>query len=185
MFFFFHKRTDPTWCIVVGTCPPNSDCKTDPHVTEGYIEPQERQSVKGQSLPDTPEAAEFKTEHPKYFILEPEKSQLHKAQPVSDDNKHRTEYSEPSVAVECKKTNYLVILPCCDVSCDFTAAKTINPIRIPPTTPVNKNNHHLSLIVERWVHRVSFHSFGIAFFKIFSSDIQFCLFLNLDIILVK
>jgi hypothetical protein len=26
------------------TCPPNSDCKTDPHVTEGYIEPQERQS---------------------------------------------------------------------------------------------------------------------------------------------
>ena len=93
------------------TCPPNSDCKTDPHVTEGHIEPQERQSVKGQSLPDTPEAAASKTEHPKYFILEPEKSQLHKAQPVNDDNKPRTEYSEPSVAVECKKTNYLVILP--------------------------------------------------------------------------
>ena len=31
--------------------------------------------------------------------------------------------------------------------------------------------------------RVSFHTFGIAFFKIFSSDIQFCLFLNLAIIL--
>jgi hypothetical protein len=93
------------------TSPPDSDCKTDPHVTEGYIEPHERQSVKGQSLPDTPEAAEFKTVHPKYFILEPEKSQLHKAQPVSDDKKPRTEYSKPSVAVECKKSNYLITLP--------------------------------------------------------------------------
>lgn len=94
------------------TCPPNSDCKTDPHVTEGHIEPQERQSVKGQSLPYTPiEAAKFKTnQHPIYFTLEPEpgKNQLHKAQPVSDDNQPRTEYSEPSVAVECKKPNYLV-----------------------------------------------------------------------------
>ena len=50
----------------------------------------------------------------------------------------------------------MYILPCCDVSSEFKAAKTINPIRIPPTnTPVNKNNHHLSLIVERWVHRVA------------------------------
>ena len=41
------------------------------------------------------------------------------------------------------------ILPCCDVTFDFKAAKTINPIRIPPThTPV-------TLIVERWVHRVA------------------------------
>jgi hypothetical protein len=37
--------------------------------------------------------------------------------------------------------------------------------------------------IESCVIRVSFHSFGIAFFKIFSSDIQFCLFLNLAIIL--
>jgi hypothetical protein len=28
-----------------------------------------------------------------------------------NNNKHRTEYSEPSVAVECKKTNYLAIFP--------------------------------------------------------------------------
>lgn len=90
------------------TCTPNSG----PHVTEGYTEQQERQSVKGQSLPYTPiEAAKFKTnQHPIYFTLErePEKSQLHKAQPVSNDNQTRTEYSEPSVAVECKKPNYLV-----------------------------------------------------------------------------
>ena len=88
------------------TCTPNSD----PHVTEGYTEPQERQSVKGQSLPYTPiEAAKFKTnQHPIYFTLErePGKSQLHKAQPVSDDNQPRTEYS-----VECKKPNYLVKEP--------------------------------------------------------------------------
>jgi hypothetical protein len=45
------------------TCTPNSD----PHVTEQ----QERQSVKGQSLPFTPiEAAKFKTnQHPIYFTL--------------------------------------------------------------------------------------------------------------------
>ena len=39
------------------------------------------------------------------------------------------------------------------------------------------------VFIESCVIRVSFHSFGIAFFKIFSSDIQFCLFLNLAIIL--
>ena len=93
------------------TYTPNSG----PHVTEGYTEQQERQSVKGQSLPYTPiEAAKFKTnQHPIYFTLErePGKSQLHNAQPVSDDNQHRTEYSEPSVAMECKKPNYLVKEP--------------------------------------------------------------------------
>jgi hypothetical protein len=50
----------------------------------------------------------------------------------------------------------MYILPCWDVSFEIKAAKTINPIRIPPThTPVNKKNYHLSLIVERWVHRVT------------------------------
>jgi hypothetical protein len=42
-----------------------------------------------------------------------------------------------------------VDLPTCTPNSDLhVTAKTINPIRIPPTiTPVNKNNHHLSLIV--------------------------------------
>jgi hypothetical protein len=39
------------------------------------------------------------------------------------------------------------------------------------------------VFIESCVIRVSFHSFRIAFFKIFSSDIQFCLFLNLTKIL--
>jgi hypothetical protein len=39
------------------------------------------------------------------------------------------------------------------------------------------------VFIESCVSRVSFYCFGIAFFKIFSSDIQFCLFLNLAIIL--
>ena len=39
------------------------------------------------------------------------------------------------------------------------------------------------VLIESCVIRISFHCFGIAFFKIFSSDIQFCLFINLAIIL--
>ena len=39
------------------------------------------------------------------------------------------------------------------------------------------------VFIELCIIRISFHCFGIAFFKIFSSDIQFCLFLNLAIIL--
>jgi hypothetical protein len=61
------------------------------------------------------------------------------------------------------------ILPYCDVSFDFKAAKTINPIRIPPThTPVNKNKHHLSLIVDRWGIQSSFNGINIdvSFWKV-------------------
>jgi hypothetical protein len=39
------------------------------------------------------------------------------------------------------------------------------------------------VFIEYCVISISFRCFGIAFFKIFSSDIQFCLFLNLAIIL--
>jgi len=101
------------------TCTPNSDCKTDPHVTEGYTGQQEPKSVKGQSLPYTPiETAEFKTnEHPLYFTLaredEPGKSQWHKTNPVNDDNQPRTlaKATEYTDTVDYKKPIYLDIEP--------------------------------------------------------------------------